>query len=41
MNKWIRVAQISVTVITEVITMMKDEKKENHNGTLYYTRYCY
>ena len=28
MNKWIRVAQISVTVITEVITMMKDIEKE-------------
>ena len=28
MNKWIRVAQISVTVITEVITMMKDVEKE-------------
>ncbi|CCI59441.1 putative uncharacterized protein [Staphylococcus equorum subsp. equorum Mu2] len=28
MDKWIRVAQISVTVITEVITMMKDVEKE-------------
>ncbi len=28
MNAWIRVAQISVTVITEIITMMKDVEKE-------------
>lgn len=28
MNKWIRVAQISITVITEVMTMMKDVEKE-------------
>lgn len=28
MNTWIRVAQISVTVITEVISMMKDAEKE-------------
>ena len=28
MNKWIRIAQISVTVITEVITIMKDIEKE-------------
>lgn len=28
MNTWIRVAQISVTVITEVISMMKDVEKE-------------
>lgn len=28
MDKWIHVAQISVTVITEVITMMKDVEKE-------------
>lgn len=27
MNTWIRVAQISVTVITEVISMMKDVEK--------------
>jgi len=28
MNTWIRIAQISVTVITEVISMMKDIEKE-------------
>ena len=28
MNKWIHIAQISVTVITEVITIMKDIEKE-------------
>lgn len=28
MNTWIRVAQISVTVITEVISIMKDVEKE-------------
>ncbi len=28
MTKWIHIAQISVTVITEVITMMKDIEKE-------------
>lgn len=28
MNTWIRVAQISVTVITELISMMKDVEKE-------------
>ncbi|MGW9815879.1 hypothetical protein ACUXGO_001054 [Staphylococcus cohnii] len=28
MNTWIRIAQISVTVITEIITMMKDVEKE-------------
>ncbi|PTJ56712.1 hypothetical protein BUZ83_10705 [Staphylococcus saprophyticus] len=27
MNKWIHIAQISVTVITEVITIMKDIEK--------------
>ncbi|WP_438873229.1 DUF960 family protein [Staphylococcus saprophyticus] len=28
LNKWIHIAQITVTVITEVITMMKDIEKE-------------
>ncbi|VEJ60193.1 Uncharacterised protein [Staphylococcus epidermidis] len=28
MNKWIHIARISVTVITEVITIMKDIEKE-------------
>lgn len=28
MNTWIRIAQISVTVITEVISIMKDAEKE-------------
>ena len=28
MNKWIHIAQISVTVITEIITIMKDIEKE-------------
>lgn len=28
MNKWIYIAEISVTVITEVITIMKDIEKE-------------
>lgn len=28
MNKWIHIAQISVTVITEVITIMKGIEKE-------------
>lgn len=28
MNKWIHIAQISITVITEVITIMKDIEKE-------------
>ncbi len=28
MNKWIYIAEISITVITEVISMMKDIEKE-------------
>lgn len=28
MNKWIYFAEISITVITEVISMMKDIEKE-------------
>jgi len=28
MNIWIKIAQISVTVITEVISIMKDAEKE-------------
>ncbi|MGX1435572.1 hypothetical protein ACUXQS_001199 [Mammaliicoccus sciuri] len=28
MNKWIYIAEISITVITEVITMMKAIEKE-------------
>ncbi len=28
MNKWFYIAEISITVITEVISMMKDIEKE-------------
>ncbi len=28
MNKWIYIAEISITIITEVISMMKDIEKE-------------
>ncbi len=28
MNKWIYIAEISITVITELISMMKDIEKE-------------
>lgn len=28
MNKWIYIAEISITVITEVISVMKDIEKE-------------
>ncbi len=28
MNKWVYIAEISITVITEVISMMKDIEKE-------------
>lgn len=28
MNKWIYIAEISITVITEVVSMMKDIEKE-------------
>lgn len=28
MNKWIYIAEISITVITEAISMMKDIEKE-------------